>query len=91
MKVNWIKVEDKLPENDTHVLVHCKGISYPFVCHFTVVRVSWHSSTEFFNCFSAADEHLFICPDHYIDAVIEDSFHSKDVTHWQPLPELPKN
>ena len=70
--MNWINVNDKLPEdknnNDIPCLVYC-------TCWGIVVR----PFNQHHNCWDCEDG-----DDYYADAI------GGKITHWQPLPELPK-
>ncbi len=78
-KVNWIPVEERLPEVSGEYLVFLKyedpillkGTGYPYVCEYS----AHHKA---FNVFDGMDE----------KKAAELAFRS--VTHWAELPEPPK-
>ena len=72
----WISVKDRLPEDDGKYMVWYKGELD--ICEFDV------ESQTFGYTYDDYDEmysHL-VCWDDGMD---------KDITHWMPLPELPKD
>ena len=75
-KVNWIPVNERLPEkSEDHVLVYCRvpcdGVKYPYIGY-----VSYSAKHKAFN---ATD-----------DCEVVPSYAFKDVTHWAEPIEPPQ-
>jgi|HubBroStandDraft_4_1064222.scaffolds.fasta_scaffold32474_3 hypothetical protein len=69
--MNWISVNDRLPENEDVVAVICEyGIVSAYFCR---------SDDEYYS-----NQWIINCPCGYLDNS------PNNVTHWMPLPELPK-
>ena len=100
----WISVEERLPESGVHCLLACKvtcynGAKYTYVCDgFHVDR--WkeqeynNGSGEQAIEYNEEDDEYYLCEgwyeiiknwDEYGSVAIDDT-----VTHWMPLPEIPK-
>lgn len=74
---NWIKVEDKLPEKGDSILIANKGNDWtiPFVGEGELI--SQQSGWMFCSTLGTSSS------TGYLDF--------NDVSHWQPMPELPKS
>jgi Protein of unknown function (DUF551) len=72
--MEWISVEERLPEREKEVIIYEKYTSIPIIAWLSWSG-NWHSSKD----------HLSINGDGSIDDNIENKF----VTHWMPLPEPP--
>ena len=73
--MNWIRVEDRLPENKDEVLVWEKWSTIPFIGY-------WNGRDWFV-------DHTFANVTGW-DGGIEDRIEQKYISHWQPLPPAPK-
>lgn len=85
--MNWIKIEDKLPEHNQRVLVidEAKGSPYIRIMIFEGFEVAENTSiwVQFL------DGHEVGNPDevHTTDS-LEIYYSSRSITHWMPLPDL---
>lgn len=75
--MNWISVKDRLPQEKQDVLVFERWMDIPFVGY--LVKDKWHVNKEFYEVGGT-----------YADGYIIGVVSQKDVTHWMPLPEPPK-
>jgi len=78
MKMEWISVKDRLPENGSQVLAIIPksdeiGFFNPFSCNYDI------DNGGFCDLWAIEIEDRFYC-----------RFNTK-VTHWMPLPEPPQN
>lgn len=76
--MNWIKVEDRLPENGVEVLVWGKYY-YDIPCQAFIYNGVWEGSLE--------------VTDHMDDGYVNNRvFTSGDkITHWISVPSVPKD
>ena len=97
--IEWVDVNDKLPENEKYVLVCCKSrFSRPYICigyhinrHSVEGNIYWNEDLEWDY---DEDEDKNYVPEGWYEAVRNwDEYSSvvisDDVTHWAELPELP--
>jgi len=75
--MDWISVDDRLPEIGSHVLSCCKRLDGCWEITRTQFLYNEYISSHFWNYFSSG---CGCC-----DADM------KNVTHWMPLPEPPKD
>lgn len=99
--MNWISVEDKLPESLLNVLVkidakNVKNEAY-MVAHFTPRYTEEYNGWEDWDEVEYHEEKdAFFCPEGWYanTTYIGDDYSSylltEKVTHWIPLPEPPK-
>ena len=77
--MEWISVEDRLPEDVGEVLV-CNWNEHTdmdcTVAYYQAKRDMWHASTDMLDAFN-------------YDGGAQINI-DQDVTHWMPLPEPPK-
>ena len=72
--MNWISVEERLPDRGVDVLIYQKYCEVPCVAFLPMEGIkSWCANTDFY----------------YADGVIESNISHEDVTHWMPLPSSP--
>lgn len=76
-EMKWINVNDSLPEEKQDVLVFERYMDVPFVGY--IVGGEWRVNAEFYEVGGR-----------YADGYIMGVISQKDVTHWMPLPEPPK-
>lgn len=100
---NWISVENRLPSVETEVLVVCDRNGYRFVCPAiyedgTVLTQdsiwSWYELNNY-GTYSEENDDYFIpkCWWENRQFTPDDVYNNPidcPVTHWMPLPELPK-
>ena len=79
---NWISVEDRLPDNDSHVLVYCDGgyINITFFLKDRELAKDYHSGGGYSRKRSNKQSCHFASAHEY----------SYVITHWQPKPAPPK-
>ena len=92
--MEWISVEDALPEYCTPVLVFCANANYKHDGLKTIVA-SYQSGKDLFET-----SEIFDSEDDVVDSWIAETsmfddeygwrFINDGVTHWMPLPEPPK-
>ena len=85
--MNWINVDDKLPELGSPVLVYYEGIyRYPIDCKFDVAIFKGQYSH------SVYDKDIGEVKEAYKWPLFEtvDTNTTRNYTHWMPLPEPPK-
>lgn len=70
----WISVQDRLPAQDDHNDYLITDGEHCFVGHYRHKAQAWDNST------------LGWIQAYYADGSVEDI----EITHWMPLPELPK-
>lgn len=100
---NWINVEDKLPENETEVLIACNRNGFRFVCPAiyedgTVLTQdsiwNWYE-LDSYGTYSEENDDYFI-PEGWWEnrQFTPDDVYNNPVdcavTHWTPLPKLPE-
>lgn len=101
--MEWIDVKDKLPENEQEVLVCCERNKYRFVCPAiyedgTVLTQdsvwNWYE-IDSYGTYSEENDDYFVPQGWWENRQFtpDDVYNSPvdcNVTHWMPLPELPK-
>ena len=101
--VSWISVKDKLPKTETEVLVVCKRNGFRFACPAiyedgtVLTQDSVWNWYELYNYGTYSEEHDdYFVPDGWWENrqfTPDDVYNSGidcEVTHWMPLPELPR-
>lgn len=78
MENNWISVKDKLPDHENDVLVFVKYDEQPITAWYR--EGIWRVGYRVWDYIEVSG-----------DGCKESSLHHFEVTHWQPLPEPPKN
>lgn len=71
----WIKVSERLPESCQYVLVHEKYEEVPMVAY--LMDGLWQASFHYVECKG--------------DCKLLTNVQRQFVTHWMPLPQLPKD
>ena len=71
----WISVEDRLPKDRVDVLFCEKWCDVPGIGWYVYERKEWVANKDFVMSF---------------DGGVDTNIDQKDVTHWMPLPDLPK-
>lgn len=101
--MEWISVNDRLPEPEHEVLVLCKTKpnGYEYLCLAFYVPDKWLRGDSDYNWdYEACDVYSEEDDDYYVNEGWYESIHNWDdynavgiadfVTHWMPLPEPPK-
>jgi hypothetical protein len=70
--MDWISVEDDLPEKKAMVLVHEQGCDTPFIGF--KMQDGWRLNQEFFDVLG--------------DGELCDCIDQGNITHWMPVPPL---
>ena len=78
MESNWISVKDKLPENIGNYLCYTND-DLIVVCHISA------------NCWWSLIPNARYYGDMGEKIVLKSKSTEREVTHWMPLPEPPKN
>lgn len=84
----WISVKDKLPEEDQGVIL-CTRETETYGKHrekkkiYKNIYIGYFDGYEWLTSYCHGCEYIFKMNEKYPDETIE-------VTHWMPLPELPK-
>lgn len=76
--MEWINVNERLPEDDKEVLIYIKHADYP--CQALYTDGYWVVSRQVRDTAKDGDMSQPSIP----------LWATKDITHWMPLPEPPK-
>ena len=87
----WIKVSDRLPEKKDQYLCYIKGFEDSESCDgwYNEISISYFGfKTKEIR--EEANRIIYILEDKMSFDINRDGYTSKEVTHWQALPEAPK-
>lgn len=92
----WISVEDKLPEAETEVLVVCNRNGFRFVCPAIYEDGTVLTQDSIWNWYELDNNDDYFIPEgwwenrHFTPDDIYNNPVDCAVTHWLPLPSIPK-
>lgn len=102
--MEWISVEDRLPEPEQEVLALCvrRPFGFKYQCKAFYIPKKWLRGESDLNWdYECCDEYDEDADDYYVNEGWYERIHNWDdygavgiadfVTHWMPLPEPPKD
>lgn len=84
--MEWISVKEKMPKEYTDVLILNKYKNYEKKTSFMIFTAYWDDLNRVFRSNITGLFTRFL-PDEFWHMA---EFKKKEITHWMPLPELPK-